>query len=413
MVVAGSAQTWVPGTRQGFGIEHLPYGSFAPSGGERRLGVRIGDRVLDLRAAARAGVVPEQCDAPDLGRLLAAGTARRGEVRAAIVDALTDQRRAPALEPLLHDVDEVASLLPFRVGDYVDFYSAEAHARNVGAIFRPGQPALPPNYKHLPIGYHGRAGTVVVSGTPIVRPAGQWRDEGGAVTFGPTRKLDIELEMGFVLAGATRHGHPVPIAEAGDHIFGIGLLNDWSARDIQAWESRPLGPLLSKSFATSLSAWITPVEALEPYRVAGPQQDPTPLPHLQTPRPWAFDLQLDVRFASPAMRSARQAAAVITTANHRELYWNMAQQVAHLTANGASIAPGDLCASGTISGAEPGTYGSMLELTWNGEQPITVPDGTSRAFLQDGDQVILGGRSPDGLIELGSVNGTVIPAADG
>ena len=411
--MAGTAQTWVPEVRQGFGIEHLPYGSFAPPGGDRRLGVRIGDQVLDLRAAARARVVPEQCDAPDLGRLLAAATAQRRDVRAAIVDALTDEHRVPALEPLLHDVGEVTLLLPFRVGDYVDFYSAEAHARNVGAIFRPEQPGLPPNYRHLPIGYHGRSGTVVVSGTQIVRPAGQWRDADGAVTFGPTRRLDIELEMGFVLAGATRHGHPLPIDSAGDHIFGVGLLNDWSARDIQAWESRPLGPLLSKSFATSLAAWITPIEALEPYRVPGPEQNPTPLPHLRTTRPWAFDLNLDVRISSPGMRGAGQAAAVITTTNHRELYWNMAQQVAHLTANGASIAPGDLCASGTISGPEPGTYGSLLELTWNGEQPITLPDGSTRTFLDDGDEVVLGGRSPDGVIRLGSVIGSIAATADG
>jgi fumarylacetoacetase len=375
--------------------------------------VRIGDRVLDLRAAARARVVPEQCDAPDLGRLLAAGPAQRRDVRAAIVDALTDERHAPILRPLLHDVADVSLLLPFRVGDYVDFYSAEAHARNVGAIFRPQQPALPPNYTHLPIGYHGRAGTVVVSGTRVVRPAGQWRDDGGVVTFGPTRKLDIELEMGFVLAGGTRQGRPLPISEAGAHIFGIGLLNDWSARDIQAWESRPLGPLLSKSFATSLAAWITPLEALEPYRIAGPPQDPEPLPHLRTTRPWAFDLHLDVRLSSLAMRGAGHPAAVIARTNHRELYWSMAQQLAHLTSNGASIAAGDLCASGTISGPAPGALGSLLELTWNGEQPLTLPDGTSRAFLEDGDEVLLGGRSPDGLIELGSVIGSIAVTADG
>lgn len=408
-----ATQTWVPDPRPGFGIEHLPYGAFAPAGGDGRLGVRIGDRVLDLRAAARARVVPEQCDAPDLGRLLAAGPARRGDVRAAIVDALTDERHAQILGPLLYDVADVSLLLPFRVGDYVDFYSAEAHARNVGAIFRPQQPALPPNYKHLPIGYHGRAGTVVVSGTRVVRPAGQWRDDGGGVTFGPTRKLDIELEMGFVLAGGTRQGRPLPISEAGDHIFGIGLLNDWSARDIQAWESRPLGPLLSKSFATSLAAWITPLEALEPYRVPGPSQDPEPLPHLRTTRPWAFDLHLDVRLSSLAMRGAGHPAAVITRTNHRELYWSMAQQLAHLTANGASIAAGDLCASGTISGPAPGAYGSLLELTWNGEQPLALPDGTSRAFLEDGDEVILGGCSPDGLIRLGSVIGSIAATADG
>ena len=408
-----ATQTWVPDPRPGFGIEHLPYGAFAPAGGDGRLGVRIGDRVLDLRAAARARVVPEQCDAPDLGRLLAAGAVQRSDVRSAIIDALTDERHAQILGPLLHDVADVSLLLPFRVGDYVDFYSAEAHARNVGAIFRPQQPALPPNYRHLPIGYHGRAGTVVVSGTRVVRPAGQWREAGGSVTFGPTRKLDIELEMGFVLAGGTRQGRPLPIAGAGDHIFGIGLLNDWSARDIQAWESRPLGPLLSKSFATSLAAWITPLEALDPYRVPGPPQDPEPLPHLRTTRPWAFDLQLDVRLSSLAMRSAGRPAAVIARTNHRELYWTMAQQLAHLTANGASIAAGDLCASGTISGPAPGAYGSLLELTWNGEQPLALPDGTSRAFLEDGDEVILGGRSPDGLIQLGSVIGSIAATADG
>ncbi|HSK96148.1 MAG TPA: fumarylacetoacetase [Euzebyales bacterium] len=408
-----AAQTWVSRPRAGFGIEHLPYGVFAPVGGDRRLGARIGDRVLDLRAAARARIVPEHCDAPDLGRLLAADVAQRRDVRAALIEALTDERRAPALAPLLHDVEDVRLLLPFRVGDYVDFYSAEAHARNVGAIFRPGQPALPPNYRYLPIGYHGRAGSVVVSRTRIVRPQGQMRSGDGEPVFGPTRKLDIELELGVVVAGTTRLGQPVPIARADAHIFGVALVNDWSARDIQQWESRPLGPFLSKSFATSLAAWVTPLEALEPYRVPGPPQDPPPLPYLRTGRPWAFDLQLEVRVSSLAMRSAGHASARVSRVHHRELYWNMAQQLAHMTANGAPLAPGDLYASGTISGAEPGSYGSLLELTWDGTEPIALPDGTSRTYLEDGDEVVLTGATPDGAIRLGSVIGSVAPSGDG
>ena len=277
--------------------------------------------------------------------------------------------------------------MPFTVADYVDFYSSIDHASNVGRMFRPDDEPLQPNWLHLPVGYHGRAGTVVPSGTPVRRPSGQR----GPGDFGPTRALDVELELGFVI-GVASDG-PVPVERALDHVFGAVLLNDWSARDIQGWETRPLGPMLGKSFATSISQWVVPIAELRSQRVAAEPQDPEPLPYLREPR-WAYDIPLEVELNG----------AVIVRTNARHLYWSIAQQIAHLTSNGAPLRVGDLLGTGTISGPEREQRGCLLELSWAGSEPIELPDGSTRTFLEDGDEVVLRGEP------LGEVRGRVLPA---
>jgi fumarylacetoacetase len=293
--------------------------------------------------------------------------------------------------------------LPFVVGDYVDFYSSLEHATNLGRLFRPDAEPLLPNWRHLPVGYHGRAGTVVVSGTPVVRPRGQTKaPQDEAPRYGASRRLDIELELGFVVGVGSRLGEPVPASAFRDHVFGVVLVNDWSARDIQAWEYQPLGPFLGKSFATSIGAWVTPLALLEDRFVAAPPQDPEPLPYLATSGDWAVDLELEVELSG----------TVISRTNARSLYWTMPQQLAHATVTGASITTGDLFASGTISGPEPGSEGSLIELTWNGERPLRLADGSQRTFLEDGDEVVLRGHA--GEVELAEVRGRIQPVlADG
>ncbi len=279
--------------------------------------------------------------------------------------------------------------MPFEVADYVDFFSSIHHATNLGRMFRPDAEPLMPNWRHLPVGYHGRAGTVVPSGTPVRRPTGQ---RPGA-DFGPSARLDIELEAGFVIGTPSTMGEPVPIESALDHVFGMVLVNDWSARDIQAWEYQPLGPFLGKSFATSVSHWVVPLDQLADRRVPGEAQDPAPLPYLAE-EPWVYDIALTVELGG----------AVIARSNTRHLYWSIAQQIAHLTVNGASLRTGDLLATGTISGPERAERGSLIELSWNGEEPIELPDGSTRTFLEDGDEVVLRGEP------LGEVRGRVEPA---
>jgi fumarylacetoacetase len=401
----------------GFGPEHLPYGVFRPvgeaslarsgarghdtahsrAGAEPRVGVRLGDGVLDLAALAAEGLLDEDpalFAQSSLNRFMAAGPAAWRRVREAL-RALTSGPDAELAATALEDAE---LLLPFEVGDFVDFYSSIDHASNVGRIFRPGSDPLPPAWLHLPIGYHGRSGTVVVSGTPIRRPSGQRREDGDPV-YGPSTRLDIELELGFVIGVASEHGEPVPVDRALAHIFGVVLLNDWSARDLQAWEYRPLGPFLSKSFATSISAWVTPLDAVLARRVpAAAKQEPEPLPYLRE-EPWGFDLDLEVELNG----------AVIARTNGRRLYWSAAQQLAHMTVNGASVRVGDLFGTGTISGPEREQRGSLLELSWNGEEPIALPDGSTRTFLEDGDEVVLRGRAGE-AIELGEVRGRIEPA---
>jgi fumarylacetoacetase len=342
------------------------YGVFNRPGEQPRVGFRQGDTVFDLSALG------EVFREPSLNAFMAEGREAWADARA----------RVEGGEPV--PVSEVEVHLPFEVADYVDFYSSLEHATNLGKLFRPGSDPLLPNWRRLPVGYHGRAGTVVVSGTPIPRPHGQSKPpDAPEPVYGPSRRLDIELELGFVIGTPSRMGEPVPVDHALEHVFGVVLVNDWSARDIQAWEYVPLGPFLGKSFATSISAWVTPLAELEPYRVPGAEQDPQPLEYLRT-EPHVYDIDLEVELNGE----------VVSRTSARNLYWSIEQQIAHATVNGASLRTGDLLATGTISGPDPDSRGSLIELTWN------------EKFLEDGDEVVLRGRA--GEVELGAVTGRIL-----
>jgi fumarylacetoacetase len=350
------------------------FGTFVRDGGQPRLGFRTGDVVVDLGAGSLDGLLAQS-------RLV---WEKVTEGALANADAGDHCVEAEGCVPSL----------PFTVADYVDFYSSLEHATNLGRMFRPDADPLLPNWRHLPVGYHGRAGTVVVSGTPVRRPSGQALPPGAdAPAFGPSTRLDFELELGFVVGTASRHGEPVPASAFREHVFGVVLVNDWSARDLQAWEYVPLGPFLGKSFATSISAWVTPLALLEDRRVAPPRQNPEPLPHLRADEDWGLDLALEVELNG----------TVVSRGNARGLYWTMPQQLAHATSNGASVRTGDLMATGTISGAERGSEGSLIELTLNGREPLRL-DGAERSFLEDGDEVVLRAE------RLGEVRGRVAPA---
>jgi fumarylacetoacetase len=388
-----------------FGIDHLPYGSAEHAGGRRLAVVRIGASALDLTAAT-ADLAVEHASlfaGGTLDAFLAAGRPTWQQVRALLTQWLTDEAYRPALEPLLTPVDELTLRLPFCVADYVDFYASEAHATNVGRMLRPDAEPLTPNWKHLPIGYHGRAGTVVVSGTEVRRPTGQRRAADGSITFGPSQRLDIESEVAFVVGAGSELGSRVAVTDFAEHVFGVCLLNDWSARDIQAWEYVPLGPFLGKSFATSISPWITPLAALDGAWVQPPARDPRPMPYLDdSGQPSGLDLDLAVSLNG----------AVISRPPFATMYWTPAQMLAHLTVNGASLRTGDLFASGTVSGPDRMQRGSLLELSWNGTEPLTLPDGTERTFLEDGDEVVITASVPTrrGRIGLGEVRGRIGPA---
>ncbi|WP_199036185.1 fumarylacetoacetase [Glycomyces salinus] len=398
--------TWVEGAEGGpFGPHHLPYGVFSTrKDPQPRVGARIGDYVLDLRGLASGPFfmpwIRHAFHAHDLGEFMAAGPPAWRTVRLQLIEMLLDGRYAAQYRHLLVPLSDVRLHLPFPVADYVDFYSSEHHAANLGRMFRPDSEPLLPNWKRLPVGYHGRSGTVVASGTAIRRPAGQRRADGGIV-FGPSRRLDIEAEVGFVVGVGTELGEPVRTDEFADRVFGVFLVNDWSARDIQAWEYQPLGPFLGKSFATSISHWVTPLEALAWARTEAPEQDPAPLDYLKESDRFAYDLTLSV-----ALNGAE-----VSRPTFADMYWTPAQQLAHMTANGASLRTGDLFASGTVSGPERGTWGSLQELTWAGRDPIGLPDGSERTFLEDGDTVAISATAPgpDGaVIGLGEVVGTVL-----
>jgi fumarylacetoacetase len=383
----------------GFGRYELPYGSALLPDGRRRVVVAVRDDVLDLTAAAPA-LAPQHADLftdGTLDRFLAAGQPVWQQLRAALLGAVDH------LDPSLLLPADAVLQLPFAVADYVDFYSSEHHATNVGRIFRPGGEPLPPSWRSLPIGYHGRAGTVVVSGTPVVRPSGQRRGDDGRVVFGPSTRLDLEAEVGFVVGAPT--SSPVTIERFADHVLGVCLVNDWSARDIQAWEYVPLGPFLGKAFATSVSAWVVPFEALGAARIRPPVREPRPLPHLDDDgtEPWGLDLRLEVRLNG----------TLISQPPFASTYWTGAQQLAHLTSGGATLRTGDLYASGTVSGPQPHERGSLLELSWGGTQPLPLDDGTTRTFLEDGDEVVITATAPgpDGTtVALGEVRGRVLPA---
>jgi fumarylacetoacetase len=386
-----------------FGVQTLPYGSIVHDTAPPQPAVRIGELALPLRPAAER-LRPDLASyfqGPTLDTILAAGPQVWADVRGVVTHWLSDERFRAAIEPLLIPLAEVAAVLPFTVADYVDFYASENHAGNVGRMFRPNSEPLTPNWRHLPIGYHGRSGTVVASGAQVVRPQGQ-RKRGHEIVFGPTERLDIEAELGFVVGVGSELGTPVPLGDFAAHVFGVVLLNDWSARDIQAWEYVPLGPFLGKSFATSISAWITPLEALQHARVPAPERAPEVLPYLDDAGDsWALDIDLEVRLNGE----------LVSSPPFKTMYWTAAQMLAHLTVNGACLRTGDLFGSGTISGAAKAQRGSLLELSWGGTEPLTLADGSTRTFLEDGDEIVITATAPGaGNLRVGvaEVRGTIV-----
>jgi fumarylacetoacetase len=397
----------VPDDHQ-FGLATLPYGSFSdarhPS--QRRFGVAVGDHVLDLGAAAERLLPGRAADfaSGSLEGFMAAGDGAWTQVRAALTEWLTEERYRGAIEDLLVPADSVTLHLPFSVADYVDFYASEQHATNVGRIFRPDGEPLTPNWRHLPIGYHGRSGTVVVSGTPIRRPCGQARPaDADAPVFRPSRRLDFEAEIGFVVGVPSTMGEAVPAARFAEHVFGVCLVNDWSARDIQGWESQPLGPFLGKSFGTTISPWIVPLAALDQARVTPPSLSTELAGYLASSGDWGLDIDVEVRINGH----------LVSRPPYRTMHWSPAQMMAHSTVNGASLRTGDLFASGTVSGPEPDQYGSLIELGWAGQRPLELPDGTTRGWLEDSDEVVITASAPgpDGArIGFGDARGQVVPA---
>ncbi len=430
-------RSWIESANDGrtdFPVQNLPYGVFRRRGSDEawRVGVAIGTMILDVDAVHRLGFVDgaaaaaaTTCASPSLNGLMSLGPEAWSALRRALSRLLRDDtptgKMAKDRAPVLIVAQEDAELhLPVKVGDYTDFYASVYHATNVGAMFRPDQPLLP-NYKWIPIGYHGRSSSLVVSGTPIVRPTGQLGGSAESVpTFAATARLDYEAELGLFVGAGNKMGEPIAIADAPRHLFGIALLNDWSARDIQAWEYQPLGPFLAKSFATSLSPWVVTMEALAPYRCAAfarPAGDPAPLPYLSDAGDQAhggLDIAVEVWFRTAHMREAGAEAVRLSSGNARDLYWTMAQLLTHHASAGCNLQPGDLLGSGTVSGAERESRGCLLELTWRGAEPITLPNGEVRRFLEDGDEVILRGRcSAEGRAHLGfgACTGVVRPAS--
>jgi len=391
-----------------FGLQTLPYGSFSDAhhAARRRVGVAVGDRVLDLTAAAERLLPGRAADfsSGHLDHFLTAGDAAWTQVRAALTEWLSHDHYRSAIEDLVVPADSVTLHLPFTVADYVDFYASEQHATNVGRLFRPDGEPLTPNWRHLPIGYHGRAGTVVVSGTPIRRPSGQTRPAGApAPVYGACRRLDFEAELGFVVGVESILGEPVPARRFAEHVFGACLVNDWSARDIQGWESQPLGPFLGKSFGTTISPWIVPLAALEHARVRPPSLGTELASYLADSGDWGLDIDFEVRINGH----------VVSCPPYATMHWSPAQMLAHMTVNGASLRTGDLFASGTVSGPRPDQYGSLIELAWAGRKPVAFPDGSSRGWLEDGDEVVItaSAAGPDGSrIGFGDAHGQIIPA---
>eukprot|EP00118_Oscarella_pearsei_P025052 m.307386 g.307386 ORF g.307386 m.307386 type:complete len:422 (+) comp42223_c0_seq1:44-1309(+) len=405
-----------------FPIQNLPYGVFStPSNPTHRIGVAVGSMILDLSAAkglftgpvmSKENSVLEQST---LNGFMALGKSAWAETRETL------QRILSSSEGVLRDdaglrsralvsQSEAQMHLPAAIGDYTDFYSSREHATNVGTMFRGPENALMPNWLHLPVGYHGRASSVVISGTPLHRPCGQIKPkEDEPPVFGPCKLLDIELEMACFVGPANDLGCPVPVETADDHIFGMVVMNDWSARDIQKWEYVPLGPFLAKNFGTTLSPWVVPMAALEPFKVANPVQEPVPLPYLRHSGPYSFNINLQVGIKGESMSEP----SVVSKTNFSSLYWTMKQQLAHHTISGCNLQPGDLLGSGTISGKTPDSYGSMLELSWRGTKPVPLSDGSTRKFIQDGDEVVMTGwcSGENYRVGFGQCSGKILPAA--
>jgi len=402
-----------------FPIQNLPFGIFETDDRDPRVGVAIGDYVLDLCAVGRLNffelidIDPNVFHRPYLNDFIALGKPIWRAVRNRVSALLRNDNdeisgSSDMIERCLVKQSNVRMLMPVKVGNYTDFYSSIEHATNVGTMFRDPKNALLPNWKHIPIGYHGRASSIVVSGTEIRRPNGQTKAPDADVpTFGPSRLLDFELEVAFITGKETRLGESITPNEADNYIFGLVLFNDWSARDMQTWEYVPLGPFLAKSFASSISPWVVTLDALEPFKVKGPAQDPKPLPYLEFSGNHNYDINLEV-----LIQPEGAAETSICHSNFKYMYWNMNQQLAHQSSNGCNIQVGDMYASGTISGSDKGSYGSMLELTWRGTQPITLSDGTERKFINDYDTVIMRGYGERNGIRIGfgEVKGKVLPA---
>ena len=405
-----------PASNSDFSIHNIPFGVFSTAKEPKpRACTAYGDYVIDLQMMHNLAFFKELdfsvevFSQPTLNDFIALGKEKTAAVRLRIQELLKDDRAFGLFFNYCAVPMEAARMhLPIEIKDYTDFYSSIEHATNVGCLFRDPENALFPNWKRMPIGYHGRASSIVVSGTPIKRPFGQSRplEEGGDPQFGPSKLLDFELEMGFVIGKSTKLGQRVPIAQAEDYIFGMVLFNDWSARDIQGWEYVPLGPFLGKNFASTMGAWIVTMEALEPFSVEGPTQDPAVLPYLQFSGKKNYDINLEVIIQTDDFK------ATVCESNFKYMYWNMPQQLAHHTVNGCNINVGDMYASGTISGKTKTSYGSMLELSWRGANPLPMPDGSTRKFINDGDTVVLRGYAQkDGIrVGFGEAVGKILPA---
>jgi len=408
--------SWVQVTpHSDFPIQNIPFGVFKTASSEARLATRIGDKVLDLAACAKIGIFDDIVSQKDvfsqkyLNDFIALGKKTTALVRNKLIEILAEGSIfEDKIKNFLYNISEVEMLMPVKIGDYTDFYSSIEHATNVGKMFRDPANALLPNWKHLPVAYHGRASSIMVSGTPVRRPKGQLKATDAVLpTFEASKNLDFELEMAFVIGKENALGESISTAQAEEHIFGFLIFNDWSARDIQKWEYVPLGPFLSKNFISSLSAWVVTLEALDDFRVESPVQEPTVLSYLQYEGKRNFDIYLEVY-----IQPQNSEATKVCSSNFKHLYWNICQQLAHHTVGGCNMQIGDLCASGTISGSESDSYGSLLELTWQGTKPLKMADGTERKFLQDYDTVIIKAFAQKGDLRIGfgEVIGQIIPA---
>ncbi|NET34869.1 MAG: fumarylacetoacetase [Cyanothece sp. SIO1E1] len=396
-----------------FSIHNLPFGIFSVDGGPKRVGVAIGDFVIDTIEAQNLGIFKDidvstsELQNEFLNDFISLGKPVTNAVRLRLQEHLSDYFSPLNESEAVIPIKKVVMHLPVKVGDYTDFYSSIEHATNVGKMFRDPDNALLPNWKHLPVGYHGRSSSIILSGQDIHRPKGQTKPPEGDPVYGPSQRMDFELEMAFVVGKSTELGDQVTTQGAMDHIFGMVLFNDWSARDIQKWEYVPLGPFLGKSFASSISPWVVTMEALEPFKVSGPEQDPPVLAYLEFEGDQNYDLNLTVE-----IEPEDADPTIVSESNFKYMYWNMAQQLAHHTVNGCNVNVGDMMASGTISGKSPNSFGSMLELSWAGKNPISLNDGTERKFLQDGDTVIMKGHcEKDGIrVGFGEVRSKLLPA---